>query len=91
MGGARPALVEGLERPGQQQDRSVLQLRVGLHRFAQLVPVLPRHDHVGQDHVGPQLLGPAQRILAVVDGGDLEILGGEGDAHDLLDGDGVVR
>jgi len=90
-GGPGAGLVEGLEGPGEEEDRDLAQLRVALDRLAQLVAVLPGHDHVGENDVGLRLPGARQRILAVVDGRDLVVLAGEGDADDLLDRDGVIR
>jgi hypothetical protein len=69
----------------------VLERRIALHRLAQLVPVLPGHDDVREDHVGLEISGPLESVVPVVDGRDLEVLVREGDGHDLLDRDRVVR
>jgi hypothetical protein len=90
-GRAGPVLVERLEGAGEEEHRDVLQRRVGLQRLAQLVAVLPRHDDVGEDDVGLDGAGLRERVLAVVHRRDLVVLGGERDAHDLLDRDGVIR
>jgi hypothetical protein len=87
----RARLVERLERAGEEEHRDVREPRIGLHRLADLVAVPPRHDDVREDDVGPELLRLRHRVLAVVDGGDSVVLVREGDAHDLLDRDRVVR
>jgi hypothetical protein len=87
--GAR--LVEGLERAGEEQYRDVLQRRIGLERLADLVAVLPRHHDIRDDDVRPELPGPGDGVLSVVNRGDLEVLACESDAHDLLDRDGIIR
>jgi len=89
--GPGTGLVEGLEGPGEEEDGDLAELRVTLDRLAQLVAVLLGHHHVGEDDVGLGLARPRQRVLAVVDGRDLVVLVREGDAHDLLDRDGVIR
>jgi hypothetical protein len=89
--GAGAVLVEGLERAGEEEDRDRAERRVALDRLAELVPVPARHHHVREDDVGLQLARLRERVLTVVHGGDAEVLVREGDAHDLLDRDRVVR
>jgi hypothetical protein len=86
-----PVLVESLEGPGQEEHGDPRELRVALDRSAQLVAVHLRHSDVCQDQVRPALLGAGERVGAVVDREQLDVLVGERDAHDLLDRDGVVR
>jgi len=54
--GAR--FVESLERAREKQDGDVLQRGIGLDRLANLVAVPPRHHHVGEDDVRPELPRP---------------------------------
>ena len=90
-GRAGARLVERLEGAGEEQHGDVAQGRIGLHRLAHLVAVLPGHHDVGQDHVRLELAGPRDRVLPVVDRGDLDVLVRERDPDDLLDRDRVVR
>jgi len=92
--GARRAgarVVEGLERPGQEEHRDALELGIGLDRLADLVPVLARHHHVREDHVRLQRARASHGVLAISDRCDLEVFAREDDPHHLLDGDGIIR
>ena len=84
------ALVERLERSGQQQHRDMLQCRLLLDGGTQLVAVFPGHVDVGQHQVGHQFLGPGIGAVAVVGNGQLVIFMGEGDLDHLLDGNAVI-
>jgi hypothetical protein len=89
--GASARLVEGLEGAREQQDRDVAQAGITLDRLANLVPVLPRHDDVGEDDVRLQLPRARDRVIAVADRRDPKVLVRESDPDDLLDRDRVVR
>jgi hypothetical protein len=88
---AGAVLVEGLEGAGEEEDRGGAERGVALDRLAELVPVPPRHHDVGEHDVRLELARLRERLLAVVHRGDAEVLVGEDDSHDLLDGDRVVR
>ena len=89
-GGAGPGLIERLEVAGQEQHRSSGGARIGLERLADLVAAPARHQHVGDDEVGPHLAGAGNGIDAVVHGGDLEIFEREHHPDDLADGERVI-
>ncbi len=89
--GTGTRLIERLECAGQEQHRDVPQTRVSLDRLADLVAIPPRHHHVGEDDVRPELPGAGNGVLSIVDCGDLVVFARERDAHDLLDRDGIIR
>jgi len=64
--------------------------RVGLDGLAYVVATAPRHHAVGEDRVGSDLAGPGDRIVAVVDRDQRDVLAREADPHDLLDRHAVV-
>jgi hypothetical protein len=83
-------LVEGLEGAGQQQHRNALQRGIALELGAERVAVQARHADIGEDDVGLDLTGANERVVAVVDGDELDVLVGERDPDDLLDRHTVV-
>ena len=89
-GGGRLRLIHRLERAGQQQDRNVLQPRRLLDVLRHLVPGPPGHADVDQHDVGRVRLDSLDRLIAVADGDDLDVLVGEGQLDDALNRHAVV-
>jgi hypothetical protein len=83
-------LVHRLECPRQQQHRNVRQVGMRLHEGRDFVAAPLRHADVGQDDVGPLGLDARDRLLAVADCHDLDILARERQLDDALDGHAVV-
>ena len=89
-GSQRPILVEGLEGAGEENHRDMQARRVRLDLLTDLVPVLARHDHVADHHVGIALRQFGQELLPGGDGDDIEFRLGKCEFDDLLDGQAVV-
>ena len=82
-------LVGGDEVGGEQDHRDGGPALVGSEPRAHRVAVDPRHQHVEQDHVGLEVEGLGERLLAVAGGHHLEALEAEIDL-DEADDVGVV-
>ena len=89
-GGRGFHLVHGLERTGQQENGNVRQARRLFDVIGHLVAVLAGHTDIGQDNIGRRGLEMGNRLVAVADGDDLDVLVGKRQFDDALDGDAVV-
>ena len=83
-------LVDRLGRAGQKDDRNVRQPRRVLHVRGHFVAVFSRHPDVGQHDVRRLGIEVSDCLIAVADRDDLDVLVGEGQLDDALDGDAVV-
>ena len=82
--------VDRLERAGQQHHRNVGKGRRPLDEGRHLVAVAFGHADVGQDDVGTIALDALDRVSAVADGDDLDVLVGERQLDDTLNRDGII-
>ena len=89
-GGRRLRLIHGLERPGQQQDRNVPQPRRLLDVVRHLVSGPPGHADIDQHDIGRLRFDALDRLIAVADGDDLDVLVCEGQLDHALNGHAVV-
>src|SRR5205823_3756353 len=83
-------LVHGLESTGQQHDRNVSQPRRLLDMSRYLVPRPAWHADVRQHNIRGIRLDALDRLIAVTDRDDLDILVGKRQLDDALNRDAVV-
>ena len=83
-------LVERLKSAGQQQDGNVFQLVGRLDELANFIAIFLRHDDVAEHDVRLDGANLVDGLLPVPHGVELEILIGERELDNLLNGNAVV-
>jgi hypothetical protein len=88
--GYRPVTIEGLEGPGQQDDREVEEIRARFDFLTHVIAVTSRHDDVADHQIRSNFGEPLEKIVTARHCYDFIFRVGKCELNDLLDGEAVV-
>jgi hypothetical protein len=84
------ALIERLKAADQKHHGHAAQPLILFDEFAQLVTIDARHENIGKDYIGRELLQLRQSVLAITNRGDFHAFIREGEVYNSLNGNGIV-